>query len=137
MLMRGQNMFSVRTAIALILAAGSAAPAFAESWVNFEESGSGSVYYLDVDTFSKTGDIVLVWTKADHSRDRTETARETKTRYRINCLYQTISVLFWADYRPDGSVIDSHMVQSYEQEARPIVPGTIGETLAQLACSAK
>jgi hypothetical protein len=130
-------MVIVRALITLLAVSVATAPAIAESWVDYGESGTGSVYSLDLDTLAKSGNTVIVWSKADHSKDAKEPARETKTRYRIDCFNQTLTMLIWIDYKADGTVIQSHMLNTYEQEARPAVPGSLGESLVQLVCSAK
>lgn len=76
----------------------------------------------------------MVWTKADYSRDKTEKAREAKAQYRVDCDRQTISLLFVVEYSPNGNVTDSYMAPAYRQEARPLVPGSVGAALAESIC---
>jgi len=106
----------------------------AENWVYYGESGKNSVFFVDKDSIRGTGNSYVIWTKSDHSKDVSEKSRETKTQYRIDCYNRTITLLYWIDYDASGSVINSNMIKSYQQETRPAVPGSIGESLLDTVC---
>ena len=112
-----------------------AAPAYAESWTLYAESETGTVYTFDQDSLRQNGSTFLVWVKMDYSKDRTKKERMTKERYRVDCLSETITVLTYIDYAPNGSILRSATINEYQQEVKPVVPGSIGQALHEALCS--
>ncbi len=119
-------------AAALLLAA---SPAFAANWVYVTTDTDGTVYYYDADTVQRSGNQVTVWEKWDHSRDKTIKERERKRQYQYDCAESTSTLLHSIIYYPDGTV-RSVAYKTYEQEADPIVPDTIGAVGFEAVCSA-
>ena len=87
------------------------------------------------DNTNKDKDIYRrVWIYMDHSRNKNIPARESKTLFRIYCESNTIGVLYNIDYSKYGMILKSEEVPEYRVNQGNIVPGTMGETLANYMC---
>lgn len=110
-------------------------PAAAANWIYVTTGVNGTVIYYDADTIQRSGDQITVWRKLDHSRDKTIKAREAKDRYRYDCAERTDTLLAYTDYYPDGR-IEADNIPTYRQEASPVTPDTVGETILETVCAA-
>lgn len=54
-------------------------------WVEYSSTDAGTVYYFSITSERVYDDRIEVWTKADHSRDRTTKARKTMALFEIRC----------------------------------------------------
>ena len=109
------------------------APAYAANWVYVDADADNTVVYYDADTIQRSGDQVLVWVRYDHSRDKTEKARETKVRAIYDCAARTFISRAAITYFPNGNV-DTFEVPSYQQRSFSVVPGSIAEALLEAVC---
>ena len=109
------------------------APAFAVNWIYVDADADNTVVYYDADTIQRSGDQVLVWVRYDHSRDKTEKARETKVRAIYDCAARTFISRAAITYFPNGNV-DTFEVPSYQQRSFSVVPGSIAEALLEAVC---
>lgn len=100
-------------------------------WVEYSSTDAGTVYYFSITSEKVYADRIEVWTKADHSRDRTTKARETKTLYEIKCSDQTIRRLLSFDYSANGNVLSS---MDYAGTAQRVIPETVGNALHEEMC---
>lgn len=119
-------------AIALVMAA---TPAFAANWVYLTTTNNGTDMYYDADTIARSGNQVTVWEKLDHSQDKTFKQRQQTTLIRYDCAGRTRTLLHIISYYPDGTN-KSFTFETYEQEAEPIAPGTLGEGKLEAICAA-
>ena len=115
------------TAAALVMAA---TPAYAANWVYVTTGGNNTEHYYDADTIRRAGNQVTVWEKVDHPRDKTVKWREAKDRYRYDCAERTSTLLNSINYYPNVEN-ESFTWETYEQKTRPIVPGTVAETILE------
>lgn len=124
-----------RTLIAATtLAIAASQQAQAENWIQVTHDTTGSRFSIDMDTYKRTGNYVTLWWKGDHSKDATYPSRETKSQFRIDCSDRTSTMLFFISYKPNGDVGFSKSFETYEQKKQPSIPGTIGETMVDVAC---
>ena len=112
-----------------------ATPAYAVDWIYVTTSNSGSVWYYDANTIRRSGDLVTVWERWDHSRDETVKQRERRIRSRLDCGQRTVTTLNSTSYYPDGK-LETFTWEAHEQEERPITPGTNAETMLDAVCAA-
>jgi hypothetical protein len=110
-------------------------PVAAASWVYVGENSNGAVIYYDADTIQRSGDQITVWTKWNHSRNRTVRYREAKNRDRFDCEERTITLIAYTNYYPDGKV-ETFNIPTYGQEDDPVTPESIGETILETVCAA-
>jgi len=100
-------------------------------WVEYSSTDAGTVYYFSITSEKVYADRIEVWTKADHSRDRTTKARSTMALFEIRCDQQQLRELQQAQYDASGRVL-----LSFDQPAafsRPI-PETVGSDLYNETC---
>jgi hypothetical protein len=86
--MKPINILAAATALLM-----AATPSFAANWVYIGATNTGTVFYVDTDTMKRDGNLVTVWVKWDHSRDKTFKLRETKSRFRFDCAERTVTLL--------------------------------------------
>jgi len=117
------------------LAVTSWTPAYAASWIYVGTTDDNSVKYYDADTLRRSGSQVTVWQKLDYARNKKVRARMSLTLQRYDCVNRTFTSLSSTDYFSDGS---SHSTtwRTFEQEANPVIPESIGEATLNAVCSA-
>jgi hypothetical protein len=118
------------TAAALLMAA---APALAANWVYLLTDDQGAEHYYDTQNLLRSGNYITVWTKSDHSRDKTVKIRERMTRSKYDCAGRTITNLVIVFYYPDGKN-ETVNYPPYQQTARSIIPDTIAEKQMEAVC---
>jgi hypothetical protein len=121
---------SLAAVSALVIAA---TPALASDWVPVFRTSDNTVTYYDADTIIRSGNQVTVWEKHDHSRNKSNKARETKIRIRYDCKERTLFFITASDYYPDGK-IESFTYDSDEQAATAAVPDSRGEAMLEAVC---
>lgn len=115
---------------ATALICGSAA--VAEDLQFYASTNSGSLYFYDKDTIKRTGNFLTVWVFIDRSKDKTETARSERQKYRIDCSQEEVGLMAYYEYDPQGNVLKSNQV-NYPSMVNP-APQSIGEALWQGVC---
>ena len=100
-------------------------------WVKYSSTDAGTVYYFSITSERVYADRIEIWTKADHSRDRTIRARTTMALFEIRCTSQKMRELQQTQYGANGGVL-----KSFDQPdalASPI-PETVGNDLYKEMC---
>lgn len=100
-------------------------------WVEYSSTDAGTVYYFSITSEKVYADRIEVWTKADHSRDRTTQARSTMALFEIRCDQQQLRELQQTQYDASGRAL-----LLFDQPAalsRPI-PETVGSDLYGEMC---
>jgi hypothetical protein len=115
---------------ALVMAA---TPAFASNWVYVDTDAYRTVYHYDAETIKRSANQVTVWEKSDHSRDKTYKEREKRLHNRYDCAARTRTIINVVTYYPDGTNETLNVLPN-AQEAYPVVPDTIGETMLKAIC---
>lgn len=100
-------------------------------WVWYSSTNAGTVEYFSIKSQRRYSDRIEVWTKADHSKDRTEKARDTKELYEIRCDEQTIRSLQFISHDASGNVIS---LRDYPRSASRVIPDTVGSALVDEMC---
>lgn len=120
------------TTAALVMAA---TPAFSANWVYVNTGTNNADNYYDADTMERSGEVVTVWEKADHSRDKTVKWRSSKLLKRFYCSRRLSVIVSIIDYYPNGET-KSVNVPPYQQEEDFIAPDTNGEEMLKAVCEA-
>jgi hypothetical protein len=118
-------------AAALFIAA---TPAFAAEWIPVFIDTKNAIYYYDIETIRRSRNVVTVWEKRDHSRDRTVKYREVKAKRSYNCSARTSILLSVIVYYPNGKV-ESEEFPDYAQTTESVAPDTSGEDILEAVCS--
>lgn len=119
------------TALVLVMAE---TPAFAAEWIPVFIDTQKVIYYYDADTIRRSGNVVTVWEKRDHSRNRTVKYREVKGKRSYNCSARTSILLSVIVYYPNGKV-ESDEFPDYAQTTESVAPDTAGEDILEAVCS--
>lgn len=109
------------------------APAYAANWVYVTTSKKFVFVYYDSDTIRRSGNQVTVWEKYDHSRDKTDEAREKKVLHRYDCVKRTQTLLQTTIYYPNGKNY-TLVLDTYEQKESAVTPDTVGEITLKAVC---
>jgi hypothetical protein len=83
------------------------------NWVHITSNTTNTAFYGDAANIRykndvSEGELILLWIKSDHKRDKTVKWRETKSLWEINCQNYTYRLNQVINYRANGSVIKSH-----------------------------
>ena len=100
-------------------------------WVEYSSTHAGTVYYFSITSERVYADRIEVWTKADHSRDRTTKSRKTMALFEVRCEQQQIRELQQSQYDASGRELLSF--NSPAPFSRPI-PDTVGNDLYNEMC---
>lgn len=102
-----------------------------EPWYFYSSTDTGTVYYFSVTSEKIYSDRIEIWTKADHSKDRTTKARSTMALFEIRCNQQAMRELQQTQYDANGKVL-----LSFDQPATlsRVIPETVGSALLDEVC---
>lgn len=115
-----------------------AAPAEAD-WYPVAKGTSGTVWYLDPARIKNISGKLQVWAKLDGREDPSVKWRESKELLSIDCSANTSRTLSDIEYDSYGKIIASHNYPDYGYGIgyEPIVPETVMESVARVACASK
>jgi hypothetical protein len=125
-----RQVWAARIAAALFFIA--VTSAHAASWLYLGEPTTNTKVSMDVDGLRRSNGQVTVWVKYDHTKDKSQKARETKQFVRIDCNARTGKALSEIKYDSGGGVIESLGAMSFREVY--IVPDSIGEMVLKAAC---
>ncbi len=122
----------------LVLASGSALAQWAQWFV--VDSTDNFVIYADGATIRKQGDMARLWDMADAKGSKSPGLINQSLSYKIERAYdcngqqmQTLYVSWHSGHMGEGEIVGSTSVPGMWQ---PVMMGTIGEKLWQVACGA-
>jgi len=131
--------FSCFWSLITFLVLSSGVPALAE-WVLVSVSDPGMTTYVDQDTIRRKGDLVKMWSLGDYKAIQTEEGisfLSIKVQGQYNCateLDRGLSLTIFSGHMGGGDVVYSG---ANEQKWKPIIPGSVGQTLWKFACGKK
>ena len=102
-----------------------------DPWVKYSSTDAGTVYFFSITSEKIYSDRIEIWTKADHSKDRTTRARSTMALFEIRCNQQEMRELQQTQYDASGKVL-----LSFDQPAMlsRVIPETVGSALLDEVC---
>jgi hypothetical protein len=119
-----------KTLAALALAA--LHPAHAAEWaIAYDASNGEAVTFIDVASVKRAGSTVTFWVNSYTKPDPKSQIRNLLARYRVDCGEQTSLTLMTVAYLKNG---DNRSDTSPDVRPTPLVPGSIGEAHAAIAC---
>ena len=128
-------MFKSQTGVVLFFLASGAAmaaqPNRSASLQQITTTRSGSVWYLDRATLKTDGRTASAWLTMDHSRDKTERARETRALIEFECAGDDYRWVQYFSYRRNGSEMPERVPPNV---TRGIAPGSPVEAAKQALC---
>jgi hypothetical protein len=121
-----------------ILAVLFTAEANAADWWLIGTDKNGSTYEIDRESVRTENkgpgkSIVIVWSRQDHSRDRTISFRTSKTMYHIKCDKREIAIVSLVRYDVNGNV--KHSDTTAFPDFQPVVPDSMGDEILFYACT--
>ena len=121
-------------AVALVLS-GISTPAWSTDWQYVATTTTNAKWYVDLDSYRRTGNAVNYWVKIDFSEDSTVPYREEKRNFRAKCAERQTKILSFVEYNADGSVRNSQNLPDYgDTNMNNVVPDTIGESVLKFVC---
>lgn len=102
-----------------------------EGWQQVASTRSGSVWYVDPSTLKTDGRMTSAWVTMDHSRDRSERARQSRGLIEIECGAHRFHWVQFFSYRPNGSEMDSRVEPNVIEQ---IAPGSPIEAVSEGLC---
>ncbi len=108
----------------------------AENWIEITHNFTGSTYHYDSDTKKTEGNTLQVWIMGDHSKDKTITERTSKMLMLIDCENETITMQASYTFSADGRMLKGGSFKKHEQDAEPVIPGSIGGWIFEALCKA-
>ncbi len=121
---------SIGAAIALFIVAG---PAHATDWRYVISNKTKTDFYYDLDTIQLTENLVTVWEKWDHSRDKTQKLRERRIRTTYDCSDRTFTALTVIEYKIDGTNSSVEWAP-HERNWKNPAPETVAEAMLEEFC---
>jgi hypothetical protein len=107
-----------------------AAPAFAANWVYVGKNTYGSVYEIDMETLSRSGDTVTFWLRVKYGPDGPKGESDAYTARRTaNCTDRSYRDL-QTTYTKEGKVVST----TGEEEKRFAPPDSIAAGVVKAAC---
>jgi hypothetical protein len=103
-------------------------------WIEYSSTDAGTIYYFSITSEKVYADRIEIWTKADHSKDRTSRAKTTMTLFDIRCERQEMRKLQQTQYDASGKAL-----LSFDQPAMRyrVIPETVGSALYDEICKFK
>lgn len=111
-----------------------AAPAVAQDWETIGESPKLNIY-VDRDTVKRQGNIVTAWTKWVYPNSGRKDEAYYVARNRHDCENRTTTLLSYIFYNAKDEAIKSGKLETYQQKADDMAPGTDGEYVLNHVCA--
>ena len=96
-------MFKSPTTAVLLILASSAAMAQSNRLERIASTRTGSIWYVDRDTMKTDGRTASAWLTMDHSRDKSEAARQSRALIEVECGAHQYHWIQYFSYRRNGS----------------------------------
>lgn len=109
-------------------------PAMAANWVYVATSDAEVPKHIDIDSITRSGDLVYVWEKSDHAKEKAASYASEKDRRLYDCTARRSKLLNAFEYSSDGTVLRSFSWGEQDADWNAIVPDSIGEATFDFAC---
>jgi hypothetical protein len=132
--MEGAMIYSPVGAVLLLLASSAAMAGPFDQAAGLQQiasTNSGSIWYLDRATLKTDGHVTSAWLTMDHSRDRTEAARQSRALIEIECAAHRYHWVQFFSYRRNGSQMRERVRPNVIMD---IAPGSPIEAVWQGFC---
>ncbi|MGJ3628128.1 surface-adhesin E family protein [Sphingomonas sp. MMS24-JH45] len=104
-------------------------------WVKIEEQRNSSIY-IRPDTIRRVSPTARsVWRKTIFVKPE-DKVKEHLVKNVIDCVAETITVMAITTYDKSGKVISSGAIETTKQDADPVTPDSLSETIMNAVCSA-
>ena len=137
-----RNGNALSLSILLLLSCWPSAPVGAADWHEVGISDDKTVYWVEVQSLSKQGDIVVAWIKKAYadpqSASNGATYNSDKVLRHFDCKKRQSGIKamsFYSGADWSGSVVYTGNVSDEDVELSDIVPDTIGEAVLAFVCS--
>ena len=126
--------YSPKATVLLLLASSAALAAPLDQSAGLQRIAStntGSVWYLDRSTLKTDGHVTSAWLTMDHSRDKSERARQSRALIEIECAAHRYHWVQYFSYRRNGSPMPERVRPNVIMD---ITPGSPIEAVAEGLC---
>jgi hypothetical protein len=108
---------------------------FAQEWYKITISEQGDVYYIDLKSVIRIGDIVSYWSKGNYGEPTKYGDLSSLGSYRVNCTTkESIIGLIYFYSETDNGGERTSVVLPKNQSWRPVTPETINASLMRFVC---
>jgi hypothetical protein len=119
-----------KLASATAVLAFSASAALASNWMHVGKNTSGSVYEIDRETLTRSGNTVTVWVRVKYGTPGPNGTDSYTARRRVDCGERSFNDL-QTTYMKAGNVTST----SGEEPKRLAAPDSIAEAVVKVACA--
>jgi hypothetical protein len=110
-------------------------PSYAQDWYKITKSEQGDVYYIDLKSIIRIGDIVSYWSKGNYGEPTKYGDLSSLGSYRVNCTTKESIIGFIYFYsETDNCGERTSMVFPKNQSWRSVTPETINASLMRFVC---
>jgi hypothetical protein len=110
-------------------------PSHAQEWYKIVSSEQGDVYYIDLKSIIRVGNIVSYWSKGNYGERTKYGDLSSLGSYRVNCTTkESVMGLTYFFSEADNGGEKTSMVFPKNQNWRPVIPDTINASLMRFVC---
>jgi len=92
-------------------------------------------FFINKNKIRRQGNLVWYWTMNVPSQKSHSGKKCTKKYWFADCGSAMSDLVSYIDYDPNGKIIDSYTAKKSEIKMSPEIPGSIGESVLEYACS--
>ncbi len=109
-------------------------PSHAHEWYKIVSSEKGDVYYIDLKSIIRIGDIVSYSSKGNYGEPTRYGDLSSLGNYRVNCTTKESIIGLTYFYSEADNGGETSMVFPKNQNWRPVIPDTINASLMKFVC---
>ncbi len=109
-------------------------PSHAQEWYKIVSSEKGDVYYIDLKSIIRIGDIVNYSSKGNYGEPTRYGDLSSLGNYRVNCTTKQSIIGLTYFYSEADNGGETSMVFPKNQNWRPVIPDTINASLMKFVC---
>ncbi len=110
-------------------------PSHAHEWYKIVSSEQGDVYYIDLKSIIRIGNIVSYWSKGNYGKPTKYGDLSSLGSYRVNCTTkESIIGLTYFYSEADNGGEKTSVVYPKNQNWQPVIPNTINASLMRFVC---
>jgi hypothetical protein len=107
----------------------------AQEWYQIATSEQGDIYYIDLKSIIRIGNVVSYWSKGNYKEPTRYGDLSSLGNYRVNCTTKESMIGFTYFYsEADNSGDRTSLTLPKNQNWKPIIPDTINASLSRFAC---
>lgn len=106
----------------------------AANWTYVNSAVTGSRTYADLSSARDVGKYKAIWTRVDHSADKSTAHRETKFLLYFDCSEKAFAVKQSAAYDAKGANVEDQTFLDFDLMFSGVIPDSVAAPLLRLVC---